>query len=191
MTIALDHKPRRSSITPLDRAAQGLGLFSIALGVAEIMFPGTLGRALGLEGKQGLLRAYGVREIAAGIGALQPNPAPAIWSRVAGDLLDLATLAQGRSADDESKRRNATTAMVAVGAVTVLDIILAAACSAQMARPGQTRDYSDRSGFPNGVEAARGAAADYGAKLRSRGDAAYAPRGERPQSEEFAERRGL
>jgi hypothetical protein len=78
MTIALDHKPRRSSITPLDRAAQGLGLFSIALGVAEIMFPGTLGRALGLEGKQGLLRAYGVREIAAGIGALQPNPAPAM-----------------------------------------------------------------------------------------------------------------
>jgi hypothetical protein len=106
-------------------------------------------------------------------------------------LLDLATLAQGRSADDESERRNATTAMVAVGALTVLDIILAAACSAQMARPGQTRDYSDRSGFPNGVEAARGAAADYGAKLRSRGDAAYAPRGERPQSEEFAERRGL
>jgi hypothetical protein len=180
MTIALDRTPRRSSITPLDRAAQGLGLFSIALGVTEIVFPGALGRALGLEGRKGLLRAYGVREIAAGIGALQPNPAPAIWSRVAGDIMDLATLAQGRSADDQSKRNKATMSMVAVGAITVLDVIVGAACSAQMARPKQTRQYSDRSGFPNGVEAARGAAADYGAKLRARGESTYAPRREQP-----------
>jgi hypothetical protein len=180
MTIALDRAPRRSSITPLDRAAQGLGLFSIALGVTEIMFPGALGRALGLEGRTSLLRAYGVRELAAGIGALQPNPAPAIWSRVAGDLMDLATLAQGRSADDESKRRKATMAMAAVGAVTALDIIVAAACTAQMARPKQTREYADRSGFPNGVEAARGAAAHYRAKLEARGEAPDALRREQP-----------
>lgn len=178
MTIALDHTPRRSSLTALDRVAQGLGLFSIALGVTEIAFPGTLGRVLGLDGRKNLLRAYGVREIASGIGALQPNPGPAIWSRVAGDLVDLATLAQGRRGEDEDKRRNATTAMAVVGAITLVDILVAAACSSQVARPTEGRDYGDRSGFPKGVEAARGAAADYGARLKARGDASYAPRGE-------------
>ena len=174
MTIALDRAPRRSSITPLDRAAQGLGVVSIALGVTEIAFPGAVGRAIGLEGRQGLLRAYGVREIAAGIGALQPNPAPAIWSRVAGDLLDIATLVQGQSADDDAKRRKTTTAMAVVGAITLLDIFVAAAFSAQAARPAEVRDYSDRSGFPNGLEMARGAASNHAFSLRARGGNTHA-----------------
>jgi hypothetical protein len=161
MTMTSDHAPRISSITPLDRVAQGLGLFSIALGLTELAFPGAMARALGLENRKGLLRAYGLREIAAGIGALQPNAGPALWSRLAGDLMDLATLAQGRSHDDENKRRNAAAAMAAVGAVALVDLVAAAAWTAQTARSSETRDYSDRSGFPNGVDAARGALADY------------------------------
>ena len=161
MTIDFDHKPRRSSITALDRAAQGLGLFSIALGVAELAFPGTIGRAIGLEGRNGLLRSYGVREIAAGIGALQPNPTGAMWSRVAGDMLDLATIARGRSAEDQSKQRSAATALAAVGVITLVDLLVATAWTQKVARPAQTRDYSDRTGYPNGIEAARGAMANY------------------------------
>lgn len=161
MTLEFDHTPRRSSITALDRAAQGLGLFSIALGVAELAFPGAINRAIGLDGRNGLLRAYGLREIAAGVGALQPNPGPAIWSRVAGDVIDLATIVQGRSTEDESKRRNATTALAAVGAITLIDVLVAAAWSQKTARATETRDYSDRTGYPNGIEAARGAMANY------------------------------
>jgi len=161
MTTTYDHAPRRSSITALDRAAQGLGMFSIALGVAELAFPGAIGRAIGLEGRNGLLRAYGLREIAAGVGALQPNPTGAIWSRVAGDVMDLATIAQGRSAGDEAARRNATTALVAVGAITLIDILVASAWQRKIARPAEARDYSDRTGYPNGIEAARGAMANY------------------------------
>ena len=161
MTLALHHPPRHSSINPVDRAAQALGFFSIGLGLTEMLFPSALARAVGLEGQKSLLRAYGVREIASGIGALQPNPGPAIWARVAGDLLDLATLAQGATHEDESKRRNANAALVAVGVITVVDVLVATASTAQTTRPAQTRDYSDRTGFPGGVEAARGAMANY------------------------------
>ena len=161
MTMDFDHAPRRSSLTALDRAAQGLGMFSIALGVAELAFPGTIGRTLGLEGRQGLLRAYGVRDVITGISALQPNPMPAMWARVAGDVLDLVTNAQNPLGSDDDKRRSATNALVTVGAVTLVDLLVASAWSQQIARPAETRDYSDRSGYPSGIEAARGARANY------------------------------
>lgn len=159
--MTFDHAPRRSSMTTIDRAAQGLGFFSIALGVTELVFPGMIGRAFGLADKKGLMRTYGVREIAAGVGALQPNPGPAIWARAAGDLIDLATLAQGRKSEDASARRNANMALAAVGAITLIDILIAAASTAQTLRPAATRDYGDRSGFPRGPQAARGAMANY------------------------------
>lgn len=47
-----------------------------------------------MHGQERLIRAYGVREIAKGVGILtSPNPTPWLWGRVAGDALDLATLA--------------------------------------------------------------------------------------------------
>ncbi len=177
MTLTLDHPPRHSSLTALDRAAQGLGVFSIALGVAELAFPGTIARTFGLDGRHNLVRSYGVREIAAGIGALQPNPTPALWSRVAGDVLDLATLATGRRAEDGAKRRNAAVAMIAVGAITLVDVLVAASLTRQAARrPGETADFTDRSGFPAGIEAARGAAARFASpSVRMQAAASFRP----------------
>ncbi|MBV8687868.1 MAG: hypothetical protein JOZ90_02520 [Alphaproteobacteria bacterium] len=152
-------RPDRS-LTVTDRVARGLGWFSLALGAAEILAPGRLGRALGLEGKERLLQAYGGREIGAGVWALSDTPAPAIWARVAGDLVDLATLAAGlRGADDEQKRNNLV-ALAAVGGITLVDLLTALSLTAEQSeRRGDTgRDYSDRSGFPRGVEQARGLA---------------------------------
>ncbi|HYD87915.1 MAG TPA: hypothetical protein VEA80_10600 [Vitreimonas sp.] len=158
------HEPetifRKSSLGLVDHAARGLGFFSLALGAAELAFPGAISRALGLKNQDGLLRAYGLREIASGLGALQPNPAPAVWSRVAGDALDLAMLAQGLSADND-KRVAAKTALAAVAAITVVDVVVGAMLSQQAARKEPPRDYSDRSGFPKGFAAAHGAAAGY------------------------------
>ncbi len=149
---------RTSSLTITDQLARGIGVFSIALGVTELAFPGTLARALGLSGKENLLRAYGAREIASGVAMMQPNPTPALWARVGGDLLDLATLASAKHDD----RKAARGAMIAVGTITFLDLALAVTTMAQSARPSAPpRDYSDRSGLPNGVAAARGVARDY------------------------------
>src|SRR3954467_9477909 len=152
-------RPDRS-LTTSDRVARGLGWFSLALGVAEIIAPGKLGRALGLEGKETLLRAYGGREIGAGIWALSDTPAPALWARFAGDLVDLGTLAAGLRGADDAQRRNAFIALAAVGGITLLDLLTAMSLTAETseAKGNTGRDYSDRSGFPGGADKARGAA---------------------------------
>lgn len=152
-------RPDRS-LTTTDRVARGLGWFSLALGAAEIVAPGKLARALGIEGRERLLQAYGGREIGAGIWALSDTPAPAIWSRVAGDLVDLATLAAGVREGGEEQRRNAWIGLAVVAGITAVDILTAASLTAEQSeRRGETgRDYSDRSGFPGGIARARGTA---------------------------------
>ena len=57
-----------SSLTGADRAARALGWFSIGLGMAELVAPGRLARMLGLDGKDGLIRSFGARELASGGG---------------------------------------------------------------------------------------------------------------------------
>lgn len=108
--------------TPL---ATGLGLFSLALGAVEVAAPGALARTLGMEGNERLLRAYGWREIGAGLGILlSRDPTPWVWSRVAGDGLDLATMAAGMK-DDNPQRDTLVAAMAAVAVVTVADVVCA------------------------------------------------------------------
>jgi hypothetical protein len=154
-------RPDRS-LTVTDRVARGLGWFSIGLGIVELVAPGRLGRTLGLEGRERLLQAYGGREIGAGVWALSDTPAPAIWSRVAGDFADLATLGVGAREGNDEQRRNAYIALAAVAGITLVDLLTAASLTKEQSeRRGDTgRDYSDRSGFPRGVAGARGAAAE-------------------------------
>lgn len=150
------------SLTTTDRIARGLGWFSIGLGIAELVAPGRIAETLGLEGKENLLRAYGGREIGAGMWALSDTPAPAIWSRVAGDLVDLGTLAVGYRSGDENQRRYAGYAIAAVAGITLIDLFTAVSLTSEMSeKKGEQRDYSDRSGFPQGAGKARGAAGDF------------------------------
>jgi hypothetical protein len=69
------------------KVARGLGWFSIGLGLTEVIAGRSLGRALGMENKTWLLRAFGVREIAAGVAILSlDRPKAGVWARVAGDV---------------------------------------------------------------------------------------------------------
>src|SRR3954452_9967228 len=78
--------------------ARGLGWFSIALGMTEVIAPGKVAKMLGMQGQESVIRAYGVREITSGFGILaSKRPAPWLWSRVGGDVLDIATLVAARS----------------------------------------------------------------------------------------------
>ena len=147
-----------SSLGASDSLAKALGWFSIGLGVAEVIAPRSFTRALGMEGKEGLIRAYGVREIAAGVLTLSPEKSLGLWSRLAGDGLDVATLIPGLS-EANPKRDNVAFALSMVLGVTLLDLVGAQATTVRHSRSrGQRRLYYDRSGFPKGVEAARGAA---------------------------------
>ena len=145
-----------------DALARGLGVFSLALGAAEVVAPGALARMLGMEGHETLIRSYGLREIATGVGILaSDDPTPWIWGRVAGDALDLATLAT-RLDDDNPQRQNVIAALAAVAGVTALDIYCGQALSGESSEPlPPIRDYRDRTGFPRGLQASRGAARDF------------------------------
>src|SRR5918993_2479955 len=113
---------QRSGSSSAQAVARGLGWFSIALGMAEVAAPRTLARALGMEGQEQLLRAYGLREIATGAAILASQiPQPWVWGRVAGDALDLATLGAGYR-DGNPKANNLAMAMAAVAGVTAADV---------------------------------------------------------------------
>lgn len=105
--------------------ARFLGWFSIGLGVLEIAATEQLCDYLGLEDREGLIRLYGAREIAQGIAILNSRqPEGWIKARIAGDVLDLATLAAAFGGNPR-KRDNVVAAIAAVAGVTLLDILCA------------------------------------------------------------------
>jgi hypothetical protein len=163
-----------SSLTPIDRLGKALGWFSIGLGIAELVAPGQITRPLGMQGKEGLVRAYGVREIASGITTLSSERQAGLWSRVAGDGVDAAALLTGYRGDNP-KRGNVAVALMIVLGVTLLDLAAAQGGRARhRAGKGRRRLYGGRSGFPNGLEAARGAARNAGPRLITQRDRAAA-----------------
>src|SRR3954468_7500493 len=79
---------------PMEQLVRGLGYFSIGLGLTELLAPRQVSRGAGMHRQDDLLRGFGLREIATGIGILTAsNPRPWLWGRVAGDVLDVATVA--------------------------------------------------------------------------------------------------
>lgn len=153
--------PGRSQ-SPNDRLARGLGYVSIALGVAELVAPAAICRAAGMRDLETVVRSYGAREIATGVAILgSHDPEPWIWTRVAGDLADIATVAAGAQQDSHSRGRSAF-ALATLGAVALVDLACATGLQSEKGnRRTATRDYSYRSGFPRGLQAARGAARDF------------------------------
>ena len=145
------------------KLAVGLGWFSVALGASQLFGSRRMARWLGMEDRESLLRAYGLREIATGVGILASRrPAPWLWARVAGDGLDMATLRSAATRAGHPQRQNAELAAAAVVGVTALDILAARALSQPQAERRQvTYDYGDRSGFPDTPERMRGAARDF------------------------------
>jgi uncharacterized membrane protein len=116
--------------TEKDGLTQALGWFSIALGAAELFAPRSVARLIGIDEDEHstLLRVYGLREVAAGVGILtRPKPTYWMWNRVLGDTIDLASLAKAMKNPETSTARLAA-ASIAVLGVTALDIL----CSAKL-----------------------------------------------------------
>ena len=101
--------------------ARALGWFSVGLGMTELVAPGTIARITGINGNRGLIRALGVREITQGVGILsRPKPVGWLWSRVFGDVVDLAVLGKAAASPRANKLRVAASAAAITG-MTVLD----------------------------------------------------------------------
>jgi uncharacterized membrane protein len=106
--------------------ARGLGLFSLLLGAVQLLAPRSFLSSIGVrprEGRLGLTRLLGVRELAAGAGlVLSRNPGAWPWVRVAGDVMDIALLGRAMASPD-SHRPRVTTALGSVVAITALDAL--------------------------------------------------------------------
>jgi hypothetical protein len=104
----------------------GLGIFSLALGVAEVIGTKPLAKAIGVDPDgigPNVMRAFGFREIAAGIAVLvqRDRPIP-LWARVVGDAMDLTALALA-SRGRRAVGKRLVIAAIAVAGVTALDVI--------------------------------------------------------------------
>lgn len=105
--------------------AHGLAWFGIGLGIAEVLAPRRVASAAGLEGHEGLIQAFGWREIGAGVLVLAAaDPERWLWARVAGDGLDGALLARGLAPSNPNRLR-ALLATLAVAPVVLLDALYA------------------------------------------------------------------
>jgi hypothetical protein len=77
-------------------APRELGWASVGIALAELLAPQKIQQMMGINpGRNtGLLRVLGVRELMSGIDLLSHrDPAPGVWSRIAGDALDGAIIA--------------------------------------------------------------------------------------------------
>jgi hypothetical protein len=126
--------------------ACGLGIFSIAIGVAELVAPRWIARRAGARASPNMIRAFGVREIATGVGLLMAaKRGPWLWGRVAGDAPAIAAVRD-------------PAAIAALAGVTALDVAAASALTREENRPRQIFDYSSRSGFSRPIDQVRGMA---------------------------------
>lgn len=147
------------SATGLDRLAKSLAWFGIGLGAIELVGAKRISRFLGVEGAgtESVIRAFGAREIAAGIVTLSTEKKLGLWTRVAGDGLDMAALLAALQAS-RGQRGNVKLALLIVLGATALDLYAAGQVSARSSRVGKLRNYSDRSGYPRGQERSQGRA---------------------------------
>lgn len=109
-----------------EKTAKFLGWLSIGLGVAEIVSNRKITRKLGLEeDKHELVKSYGIREVANGVGLLTTHhPTRWMWTRVVGDVTDAVTLAPLLK-EENPRRRWAAYALAGVLAIAVVDVLCA------------------------------------------------------------------
>jgi uncharacterized membrane protein len=112
--------------------AKSLGWFSIGLGLAEVLAPRQLGRAIGVPANfAAFLPLLGMRELTSGLGILAQTTHSNAWikSRVVGDMMDLAFLGAAFGAPESSRSKLAIATAAVVG-VTALDVL----CSTQQVK---------------------------------------------------------
>jgi uncharacterized membrane protein len=121
--MAQQHDLTSQSRSPL---AQCLGWLSVGLGLAALFAPRKMGEITGLDGRHGLVRMVGARELASGVGLLtQTRKTPWLWSRVIGDAMDLAALVSAHTGTERGRSR-------AIGAAAIVAAIAAADVAASV-----------------------------------------------------------
>ena len=114
------------------RIGLGLGFFSIGLGLVEMAAPGRIARWLGVDNDSAktTIRAFGAREIAAGLGVLAwPRSPVPMLARAAGDVLDIGAAGVAARKEGDDKRTTALVSLATVVGFLALDLLVARAVS--------------------------------------------------------------
>jgi uncharacterized membrane protein len=127
---------------------QGLAWFSIGLGLTALLAPRSLGALAGVGPRSGLIRFIGLRELASGAGLMSSrNATPWLWSRVAGDAMDLLVLGASAARPGRSSMRSLVS-MALVGGVAAADVsatLRSTRSRGTQARRLEAEDYLERS----------------------------------------------
>lgn len=114
---------------------RSLAFLSLGLGAAELFAPRKVAELIGVpDDNERTIQMLGLREIAAGLGLMQGKPAYFLWSRVAGDVMDLGLLAAALNSE-RSDRRRVNYAIAAVVGVTLVDILASVLVTRNPAEP--------------------------------------------------------
>ena len=109
------------------RLVSALGWTSLALGAAPLLRPDRVARLVGVEDDaraRMLVRAVGARELLHA-GLLLAGPTPTVWTRVAGDALDLALLGAAARSQHGAPRTRTVAALGMVAGITAVDVYAA------------------------------------------------------------------
>lgn len=107
--------------------ARGLGVASAALGVPMIASPDTVARLAGVDDIKvapHLIQAVGVRELLHAT-TLLVGPPKTVWTRVAGDAVDLVLLARALGSRTGERETRVSVAAAAVAGIAVVDTVAA------------------------------------------------------------------
>lgn len=110
--------------TTLVRALSGA---SFGLGVSELVAPAKVAVIAGVDDtrrSRRVIRALGVRECGHGA-ALLGGPPKLVWTRVAGDVLDMALLIAGVAARGPGRRRQGAISAALLSGIAGLDLYTA------------------------------------------------------------------
>jgi hypothetical protein len=108
--------------------ARLLGWSGIALGILEVLAPRRTAQVMGTPRRStGTLPVLGAREIASGVGILASGrPTGWLWTRVLGDVIDLAVLGRLlRGSRRRPRRMRLVGSIGAVVALAALDVLTA------------------------------------------------------------------
>lgn len=127
---------------------KALGGASFVLGLSELVAPGRVATIAGVDDtdrSRRVIRALGVRECGHGA-ALLGGPDKLVWTRVAGDVLDMTLLIAGVAARGRGRRRQGTISTAVLSGIAGLDLYTALRTTGNGARGGTERLRALRSG---------------------------------------------
>ena len=105
-----------------------MGVFSYALGISQVLRPGSVNRLMGIPDhnpNHAVTRVIGIREIVTGTGVLfGRNTGGWMWGRVAGDVMDVSIVV-GQLAGRLGTREKLIVSAVVLSAIGVLDAKIA------------------------------------------------------------------